>query len=92
MAGHRIVVGASGDDSVARRAARRLRDEGHEVVFVGGGQTPDHLARTAIAEDTARIVVDADDEVLSRTRESLAGLGVTDVDVSACDQSDAHHP
>ena len=66
MSAERIVVGASGDDDAAREAARRLRDGGHEVVFVGGRQSPAHLVRTAIAEDATRIVVDADPATLAR--------------------------
>jgi methylmalonyl-CoA mutase C-terminal domain/subunit len=79
MAQHRIVVGAIVDDDAARLVARRLRDAGHEVVFVGGGQTPQHLARTAVAEDASRIVVDADTETIERIRELCAGLGLSDV-------------
>lgn len=66
MLTERIVVGASGDDDTARTMARRLRDAGHEVIFVGGQQTPAHLVRTAIAEDATRIVVDADPATLER--------------------------
>lgn len=66
MVTERIVVGASGDDAAARATARRLRDAGHEVVFVGGQQSPAHLVRTAIAEDATRIVVDADQPTIER--------------------------
>jgi methylmalonyl-CoA mutase C-terminal domain/subunit len=83
MAEDRIVVGAIDDDDVARANARRLRDRGHEVVFVGGQQTPEHLVRTAVAEDAVCIVVhDADDGTLQRIRELCVELdleGVTTV-------------
>ena len=54
-----IVVGAT---ATTRRpdGRPRLRDAGHEIVFVGGRQSPEQLARTAVAEDAVRIVVDAD--------------------------------
>ena len=81
MATERIVVGASGDDDNARSAARRLRDEGHEVVFVGGHQTPEHLVSTAVAEDAVRLVVDADDASLARVRELCREQGADDVRV-----------
>lgn len=68
MVSERIVVGASGDDVAARAAARRLRDAGHEVVFVGGQQTAVHLVRTAIAEDATQIVADVDQTTLDRIR------------------------
>lgn len=90
MAAERIVVGASGADDIARRAARQLRDAGSEVVFVGGQQTPAHLVRTAIAEDATRIVVDADQPTVQRiialcAEWGAAGIAVTDW----CDVSNA---
>lgn len=66
MVTERIVVGATGDDGAVRTVARELRDAGHEVVFVGGQQSPAHLVRTAIAEDATRIVVDADQATVER--------------------------
>jgi len=81
MAGERIVVGAVDDDGNARLAARRLRDEGHEIVFAGGRQTPEHLVRTAVAEDAVRLVVDADAETLARVARLCDELGVADIDV-----------
>lgn len=71
MVRERIVVGATGDDSAARREARRLRDAGHEVVFVGGGQSAEQLVRAAVAEDATRLVVDAD----GAARQRIAALG-----------------
>ncbi|KQX74905.1 hypothetical protein [Aeromicrobium sp. Root472D3] len=79
MTPHRIVVGAIGDDSGATAAARRLRDEGHEIVFVGGGQSPEQLARTAVAEDARRLVVDADTDGLELVRDACARLDATDI-------------
>jgi methylmalonyl-CoA mutase cobalamin-binding subunit len=66
MVSERIVVGACGGDEIARATARRLRDAGHEVIFVGGGQTPEALVRTAVAEDASSIVVDADQPTVER--------------------------
>lgn len=79
MAGDRIVVGATGDDGAARSTARNLRDEGHEVVFVGGDQTVEQLVRTAVAEDAARLVVDTDVSTLARAVELCAGLDAADI-------------
>jgi methylmalonyl-CoA mutase C-terminal domain/subunit len=73
MARNRIVVGAVEDDEAVRLVARRLRDEGHEVVFVGGHQTPEQLVATAVAEDAYLIVVDAEDDALA----ALSGLAAT---------------
>jgi len=81
MAGDRIVVGATEDDAAARTAARALRDEGHEIVFVGGHQTPEHLVRTAVAEDATRIVVDADEKALHDVLALCAALDVADIGV-----------
>jgi methylmalonyl-CoA mutase C-terminal domain/subunit len=81
MAADRIVVGAIADDSRARSAARTLRDAGHEVVFVGGGQTTEQLARTAVAEDAVRIVVDADAGALRGLLEACAALDAADIAV-----------
>lgn len=75
MVRNRIVVGATGTDEPVRRTARRLRDEGHEVVFVGGGQTPEQLVATCVAEDAARIVVDTDDAGLAAIRRVAQAQG-----------------
>ena len=76
MARDRIVVGSFGDDGDVRHVARRLRDAGHEVVLVGGGQSPEQLLRTAVAEDASRIVVDGDHvDALAHLRELSAELG-----------------
>jgi methylmalonyl-CoA mutase C-terminal domain/subunit len=79
MPSERVVVGATADDARARAAARRLRDEGHEIVFVGGDQSPEQLARAAVAEDAVRVVVDADAPALGRVRDACAGLDATDI-------------
>lgn len=79
MAGDRIVVGASGDDARARTAARRLLEDGHEVVYVGGHQRPEQLARAAVAEDARRIVVDADAPTLRQVVASCGDLGADDI-------------
>jgi methylmalonyl-CoA mutase C-terminal domain/subunit len=81
MAADRIVVGATADDDLARAAARRLRDEGHEIVFVGGHQTPEQLVRTAVAEDVVRLVVDADVRTLAYIADLCGELDATDIRV-----------
>ncbi len=85
MVRQRVVLGSLGDDEHARRAARRLRDEGTEVVYVGGDQTPEQLVRALIAEDAAGIVVDGDVEALARIAELCAELGVGDAVVTPVD-------
>lgn len=50
-------------------------------MFVGGGQSPEHLARTAVAEDARRIAVDADITTLERIVEACAALGASDIAV-----------
>lgn len=81
MASDRIVVGAIGDDLRARTAARRLRDTGHEIVFVGGGQSPEQLARAAVAEDAVRLVVDAAPADLARVTDLCRHLDAADIAV-----------
>jgi methylmalonyl-CoA mutase C-terminal domain/subunit len=85
MVRQRVVLGSIGDGERAARAARRLRDEGQEVVYVGGEQTPEQLVRALIAEDAASIVVDGDAESLARIAELCAELGVGDVAVTPLD-------
>ncbi|MET0819866.1 MAG: cobalamin-dependent protein [Aeromicrobium sp.] len=90
MAAERIVVGSTGDDAGARTLARRLRDAGHEIVFVGGSQSPEQLAAAAVAEDAVRVAVDADSSALQRVRDALDALGADDIVVEPwCDVSDA---
>ena len=90
MAAQRIVVGSTGDDAEARTRARRMRDAGHEIVFVGGSQSPEQLAAAAVAEDAVRVAVDAGPRVLQQVRDALHALGAGDVVVESwCDVSDA---
>lgn len=84
MARERIIVGSTGPDDAARTHARQLRDRGQEVVFVGGGQSPEQLLSAAIAEDAAQIVVDADEATIDRLRVLCAQLGSEAPDVSGC--------
>jgi len=85
MVRQRVVLGSSGDDERARGAARRLRDEGQEIVYVGGHQSPEQLVRTAIAEDAAAIVVDGDAQAMARIAELCAELGAAEVLVTPLD-------
>jgi len=93
MIGQRVVVGAEGDGECLPMIARRLRDAGHEVVLAGGHQTPAQLARTAVAEDAARVVVDADDDTVARVAAACAALDASDIVVDrGCDAVDATSP
>jgi len=85
MVRQRVVLGSIGDSERARMVATRLRDEGQEVVYVGGEQSPEQLVRALIAEDAAGIVVDGDAESLARIAELCAELGVPDVVVTPLD-------
>lgn len=84
MSVERIVVGAIGDDAAMRTVAREMRDAGHEVVFVGGHQTPEQLVRTAVAEDAARIIIDdPTTEAMDRVAAACAAHDADDIVVSA---------
>ena len=85
----RFVVGAFADDDLARRKARALLLSGHEVVFVGGDQSAEQLARAAQAEDAATVIVDGDDSDARAVRDRLDALGLSHVEVGGCDQPDA---
>ncbi|KQV74047.1 hypothetical protein ASC61_02945 [Aeromicrobium sp. Root344] len=85
MVRQRVVLGSVGDDGRASGAARRLRDEGQEIVYVGGHQTPEQLVHTAIAEDATVILVDGDAPALARIAELCVELGADDVLVTPLD-------
>ena len=85
MVRQRVVLGSTGDDERARGAARRLRDEGQEIVYVGGHQSPEQLVRALIAEDATAIVVDGDAESITLILELCTKLGAGDVDVTPLD-------
>ena len=76
---HRVVVGACGDATRSRLRARALLMAGREVVFVGGGQTVEQLARTVEAEDAGSVVVDASAEERAACDRTLAALGLDHV-------------
>lgn len=86
MTSRRVVLGATGAGETLPALARRLRDEGHEVVFVGGRQSPEQLVRTALAEDASELVVPADD--VAAVEAMLVDLEVDGVAVG-CDEPDA---
>jgi methylmalonyl-CoA mutase C-terminal domain/subunit len=66
-------LGLDGHDRGIRIIARTLRDEGHEVVYLGRRQAVDAVVATAIAEDVDVVGI----SVLSGThRETLAELMV----------------
>ncbi|KAA1397441.1 hypothetical protein [Aeromicrobium ginsengisoli] len=85
MVRQRVVLGSTGDDERASGAARRLRDEGQEIVYVGGHQTPEQLVHAAIAEDAVALLVDADAQALARITELCIELGVAEVLVTPLD-------
>lgn len=85
MVRQRVVLGSIGDGRRAQQAARRLRDEGQEVVFVGGEQTPEQLVRALIAEDATTVVVDGDADSLARITDLCAELDAGDVVVRPLD-------
>lgn len=82
MVRQRVVLGSIGDGGRAQQAAQRLRDEGQEVVFVGGEQTPEQLVRTLIAEDATTIIVDGDADSLARIADLCSELGAGDIAVT----------
>lgn len=86
MVRERIVLGSTGDDGTARGVARRLRDEGREVVYVGGNQTPEQLVRTMVAEDATTLIVDGDAESLARVEDLCAEGLAGDVVVMPLDE------
>lgn len=52
----RVLVASTGDDEVPVLAiARRLRDDGLEVVYLGTRATAEHVAHAAVAEDVAEV-------------------------------------
>jgi uroporphyrinogen-III synthase len=61
MTNRRVVLGAFGPGEALPALARKLRDAGYEVVFVGGQQSAEQLVRAAVAEDAYEIVVPAED-------------------------------
>lgn len=85
MGRRRVIVGAVGCADDVPGVARTLRDTGFEIVFVGGGQTPEQLVGAAIAEDADEIVVAGDAEALERIRMLLDGLGAHDITITPVD-------
>lgn len=79
---HRVVVGARADEARSRLRARALLMSGWEVVYVGGEQSVEQLARTAEAEDAGSVVVDASADDRARLESHLATLGLDHVGVS----------
>lgn len=85
MVRQRVVLGSIGDGEPASRVARRLRDEGQEVVYLGGFQTPEQLVRALIAEDAATLMVDGDAESLARVADLCTELAAGEVVVTPLD-------
>ncbi len=87
MARRRIVVGAIGDGEGIVAAARALRDEGREVVLVGGGQSPEQLIRTALAEDADELLIDASKEELAQVEAVREEFGAGHLQLTALDDT-----
>lgn len=81
MARRRIVVGGPGDADRARTVAHERRDGGDEVVLLGGGHAIDELAKAAVAEDAAEVVVVGTEADADRLRIWLDEHGFTHVRV-----------
>jgi methylmalonyl-CoA mutase cobalamin-binding subunit len=68
MARRRIVVGGPGDAEHAQAVAHERRDDGDEVVLLGGGHAVDELGNAAVAEDAYEVVVIGSDDDADRLR------------------------
>lgn len=78
---HRVVVGACADPTRSRLRARALLMAGWEVVYVGGDQSLEQLARTVEAEDAGSVVIDSSADDRARLQSHLATLGLDHVGV-----------
>lgn len=80
----RVVIGtaATADDAVdaLARAARRSRDAGIEVVWLGGGVEAPAMAAVAVAEDADEVLLGPDDDAAA-VRSALTERGSADVTV-----------
>lgn len=93
----RIVLGAATDAHAARErldaVARRLRDAGHEVIYLGGGAEPHLLVETAIDEDADLVVVwqeaGATDAHLAEIGRLLGERDAAEIAVRGGDDADA---
>lgn len=85
----RVVVGARGADVQARLVARALLMSGREVVFIGGEQSIEQVARTVVSEDASAVVLDGSAEDLGRLTEALQRAGVGHVETSGVDLPDS---
>lgn len=72
-----------GDGENALTVARTLRDEGREVVVVGGHQTAEQLIWTALAEDADELVVCDDHVDLAELESVRVRLGADGLRVTA---------
>lgn len=78
-----VPTSAVDDDTRSSAVARRLRDDGHEVVLLGVSADPAAWAATAVQEDVDLLVLvgEAPAGAVDRVRSLLAEAGAGDLDV-----------
>lgn len=86
----RILIGKPGLDGHDRGAkfiARCLRDEGHEVIYIGIRRTPAEIAQTAIQEDVdvigLSLLSGSHNQLFQAVLEALRKAGAGDIPVIA---------
>lgn len=79
------MVGARGADAQARLVARALLMSGREVVFIGGDQSIEQVARTVVSEDASAVVLDGSADDLGRLAAALQRAGMSHVETSRVD-------
>ncbi len=71
----RVLVASTGEDVVPVLAtARRLRDDGLEVVYLGTGATAEQVAHAAVAEDVVEVHLAGPAAGAARVEALLASL------------------
>ena len=76
-----LIAAVDTDEPRIAAEARRWRDAGHEVVYLGAGVRPAAIAGTAIAEDVALVVLDS--SAVDVVRQALAEADAEDIEVRA---------
>lgn len=83
MTVRRLVLGAIGHGAPLAALARQWRDEGHEVVLVGGHQSAEQLVSAALAEDAHELMVLGDERSLAEVDRALRRCGAGDIRLTA---------